>query len=332
MEKNKITINDIAARLGLSKTTVSRAISGKGRVGAETRKLVLDYVEKHSYRPNAIAKSLAFSKTFNIAVVLPPEVDTAATPFFQKALIGISEAAACRDYDVLVTTASELDVNSLKRVTDNHKADAFILTRSLFHDAPAELLKGLGVPFVVIGTTSDEEIIQIDNDVPEACCELTSLLIKTGLKSIALVVGSQEYIVNKARYDGFLKGFGDCGKTVDPTLVFTNSNNQSAIDGAVSRILEKKADCIIAGDDLICSRILTKLQSKGKNVPSDIKVASFYNSFYLENHNPPISCVNVDAKALGVIAANTVLKLLSGKEVKRKITVPYEIVLKQSTS
>ena len=69
-EKKDITIADVAEALGVSKTTVSRAISGKGRIGKETRKRVLEYIEEHDYKPNAIAKGLAQSKTYNICVVI----------------------------------------------------------------------------------------------------------------------------------------------------------------------------------------------------------------------------------------------------------------------
>mgnify|MGYP000798153623 FL=1 len=74
LEKN-ITIADVAEALGVSKTTVSRAISGKGRIGRETRERVLAYIEEHDYKPNVIAKGLAQSKTYNICVVMPGEYD-----------------------------------------------------------------------------------------------------------------------------------------------------------------------------------------------------------------------------------------------------------------
>ena len=68
---NVITISDVAEALGVSKTTVSRAISGKGRIGEATRQKVLAYIEEHDYKPNVIARGLAQSKTFNLCVVMP---------------------------------------------------------------------------------------------------------------------------------------------------------------------------------------------------------------------------------------------------------------------
>lgn len=81
---NVITISDVAEALGVSKTTVSRAISGKGRIGEATRQKVLAYIEEHDYKPNVIARGLAQSKTFNLCVVMPEDYALVDLPFFQE--------------------------------------------------------------------------------------------------------------------------------------------------------------------------------------------------------------------------------------------------------
>ena len=97
----KITIADVAETLGVSKTTVSRAISGKGRIGSETRERILKYIDEHHYTPNVIAKSLAQSKTYNIGIVMPGDYELIDLPFFQNCMMGIHEIASSMDYDVL---------------------------------------------------------------------------------------------------------------------------------------------------------------------------------------------------------------------------------------
>ena len=85
---NVITISDVAEALGVSKTTVSRAISGKGRIGEATRQKVLAYIEEHDYKPNVIARGLAQSKTFNLCVVMPEDYALVDLPFFQEVITG----------------------------------------------------------------------------------------------------------------------------------------------------------------------------------------------------------------------------------------------------
>lgn len=87
-EQNKITIDDVAGALGVSKTTVSRAISGKGRISEGTRQRVLEYIKKYHYRPNVVAKGLANSKTYNIGWVIPGGVRRNGFAFFSKVYDG----------------------------------------------------------------------------------------------------------------------------------------------------------------------------------------------------------------------------------------------------
>lgn len=326
-----ITIGDIADELGLSKTTISRAISGKGRIGEETRNRVLTYIEEHDYRPNLIAKSLAQSKTFNIGVVLPSDTNLTETPFFQSCLMGICEVAASMDYDVVVTTVTEDDISLLERIILNHKVDGVILTRSLMNDIPARYLKEVGIPFVVIGSTEDNDIIQIDSNHITACSELTSWLLMSGNSSLALIAGNQNHIVNQNRYKGYLEGFRRTNHQVNSNLVFLNTNNSTLIHQAVNKIVESKADCIVCTDDLICNRTLIALGELGISVPEQMKVASFYNSAFLENHNPPVTALNMNVKELGIKAGKQLIDLIYGEKVDSKIFVNYEIVIKEST-
>lgn len=84
--QGKMTIADVADALNISKTTVSRAISGKGRIGAETRRRVMEYIEEHNYKPSVIAKGLAQSKSYNIGWVMPSDYSVVDLPFFRSAL------------------------------------------------------------------------------------------------------------------------------------------------------------------------------------------------------------------------------------------------------
>lgn len=331
MEKKKITIDDIAKEIGCSKATVSRAISGKGRIGKETRERILNYIEEVDYKPNVIAKSLAQSKTFNIGVVLPDDHDLNEIPFFQNCLLGICEMAAGSDYDVVVTTVGMNDISRLVRIVQNHKVDGIILTRSLLHDASVQYLKKCHVPFVVVGSSEDNEVVQVDHHHVEACKELTSILIMQGMRHLAFIGGNSEHTVSRKRYEGFVEGCGKYLVPVKPELVFLNSNTRVLVDKAVNSILNQRVDCIVCMDDKICSQVLLKLNQEGVSVPKEMKVASFYNNFYLESNKPPITAVKMDEKGLGMASCRVLLDMMERKEVPHKTLMGYEISLKDST-
>lgn len=331
MDDKNLTINDIAEELGVSKTTVSRAISGKGRIGAETRKKVLDYIKEHNYRPNVIAKGLAQNKTFNLGLVLPGDYNIVELPFFQNCMIGICKLASAADYDVLISMVTAHNITQLERAVTNHKIDGVILTRTLKEDAPMKYLIENGIPFVAIGSTDDDTVIQIDNDHRSACKELTGRLLEQGVKKIALIGGDEGYIVTANRLQGFEDAFLCMEQWQGSREIFLNVGDGRQVDRIVEKLLEERTECIVTMDDFLCSCVLNSLQQKGVSVPEDIQVCSFYDSTFLANHMPSVTSIRFDVEELGRKACEVFLKVLEGEAVEKKTLLGYEIRMRKST-
>lgn len=331
MEEKKLTINDIAEELGVSKTTVSRAISGKGRIGAETRKKVLDYIEAHKYRPNVIAKGLAQNKTFNLGLVLPGDYNIVELPFFQNCMIGICKLASDADYDVMISMVTAQNITQLERAVTNHKVDGVILTRTLTEDAPMNYLKERGIPFVAIGSTADDEVIQIDNDHRNACKELTCRLLEQGVSKIALIGGDESYIVTGNRLRGFEDAFRCMKQWKGSKETFLNVGDSRQVEQIVEKLLEDKIECIVTMDDFLCSCVLNSLQQRGVSVPEDVQVGSFYDSTFLANHMPAVTSIRFDVEELGRKACELLLKILEEETVEMRTLLGYEIQMRKST-
>ncbi len=331
-EKDKnITIADVAEALGVSKTTVSRAISGKGRIGKETRERVLAYIEEHNYKPNVIAKGLAQSKTYNLCVVMPGEYDVVDLTFFQECLFGIQEIAGNMEYDLLLSICQTNDISSLERIVANRKVDGAILMRTFVEDPQIGFLQKKGLPFVTIGSSNYEGVVQVDHNHKSACKELTSIILMKNLKKIALIGGDETHVVTQSRLRGFREAYDKMGLEVDESLLYLNLDNHILIDKVVKEALERKVDCILCMDDAVCSRVLKMLREQHIKVPQEVKLASFYNSTILENSVPSITSLSFNAKELGMVACRTLLDLVEGTEVKERTLLPYEVVLKEST-
>lgn len=327
----KMTIADVAEALGVSKTTVSRAISGKGRIGSDTKERVLHYIEEHDYKPNVIAKGLAQNKTYNIGLILPGNHNFVDSSFFQKCMLGISEAAAAADYDMVVSMIRDNDLAQLERLVLNNKVDGMILSRTMVEDAPAAYLKQHRMPFVVIGTTADPDIIQIDHDHREACRELTSVLLMKGLRRVALIGGSRGIVITNTRLQGYLDAFEAQGLSADSSLICLDADNGPMLERMVGEFVKKGAECILCMDDSICCQVLNTLKKSRISVPEDLRVASFYNSPLLENNLPAITSLHFDAAALGTMTCRILLDHLEGKEIPKRTLLGYEVVLKEST-
>lgn len=327
----RMTIDDIAKELEVSKTTVSRAISGKGRISDKTRQRVLSYIEEMDYMPNSIAKSLAQSKTYNIAVVIPGDCDLVEMPFFQNSLQGICEQASKQDYDVMMVMLSGNDLSNLARIIANHKVDGVILSRSVVKDDAAIFLKEKDIPFVLMGTSKDKNILQADNNHRAACKELTTRLIEQGYEKIGLIGADADFVVNRIRLQGFKDAFTEKELALKEQQIFKNCDDIEQIEEAVKALLQQNVSCMVCMDDRICSQVLQILNKLEVFVPKDMKIASFYDSSLLKNHEPAITSLLFNDKALGALTCSILLNYIQGYDVNQKTLMGYEIVCREST-
>lgn len=330
-ETRVYTIDDIAKELGVSKTTVSRAISGKGRLSAETRAKVLAFIEECNYRPNAVAKSLAKSRTYNLGLVLPGNYAATEPAFFQECMRGICEVASKNDYDVLISMVDGQFIAQLERIINNHKVDGVIVSRNTMRSPVVALLKEKKIPFVVVGASQEPDCLYVDNDNQEACRDLTALLLMKGIRRIALLGGEETHYVTHHRLKGYQAAHVQAGVTLNKELVFLNVNSSEEATRAVDKALQRGAECIVCMDDFICNLVLIRLRELGLQIPRDIRLASFYDSNILAQSNPSITSLKFNAKELGQVVCSLLLDQLEGKEVSNHVLLGYQVVLREST-
>lgn len=327
----QITINEIAQALDISPTTVSRALSNKGRVGETTRKKVLDYIKENNYIPNVRVQEYTGRRTKNICVVLPGEKDFAELPYFQKVMLSICDYFAVRDYNIMVVKITANDITALMRVIERHKADGVILTRAIKDDLAINYLQEKGVPFVLIGSYEDRTVYQVDVDQENACKEMTSILLGMGMRKIALFCADRTHTVTGSRYKGFVRAFQENSIPVDRNLIFDEMGYPLVAEKVIEDILKQRVECIMCMDDNVCLNVLNKLRKERVNIPQDIRIASFYNSSVLDSYYPPISCLEFDMKELGMTAAKMLFDVLEGNATSEKIVLGYRVILKDST-
>lgn len=329
--KQPYTIEDVAKALGISKTTVSRAISGKGRISVETRTRVLKFIQEHNYSPNAVAQSLAQSRTYNLSIAIPGDYTSSESAFFQECMRGICQVASENEYDVLVSIIPNHNTDQLERVLRNHKIDGAIVTRSSVKSPVIALLKQWKLPFVVLGELPDRDVVCVDNNNEEACADLTRRLLKQGLRKLALIGGDEAHYVSHCRKRGFEAAHDLEGCLVHPELVFRNIDTTKKASVAVNTALRRGADCIICMDDYICSLVMQQLKNCGVRVPEDIKLASFYDSVLLGQSTPAVTSLHFDAENLGKAGCHLLLDQLEGTPGVRIARMGYQIMIREST-
>ncbi|MCD7736776.1 MAG: LacI family transcriptional regulator [Lachnospiraceae bacterium] len=332
-EKKRYTIDDVARELGISKTTVSRAISGKGRISQATRERVLACIERFDYRPNVIAKGLAQSKTYNIGLLLPVDDSEIDFPFFKECMSGICEKASQHNYDVIISMVDGKDFAQLERLISNRKVDGVIVTRALVNSAVRTYLKEKKAPFVVIGTPEAEEkgLLWIDNQNREGSRELTGILLMKGLRRLAVLGGSRTHLVTKSRIQGYEDAHRDYHLKADEGLMFMDMDSYVKMAQATDQILESGADGVVCMDHYITNMLLGCLRERDVEIPQRLRVASLYDSALLECHNPAITSLHFNTKNLGRNACCLLLEQL-GECVNGEIMpLNYQVILREST-
>lgn len=325
-----VRIVDAARDLGLSVSTVSRALSGKGRVSEGTRRRVVEWTRQNSWLPGSVSRTLQHGKSGNIAILLPAQPLDEVTPFFHYYVLGVCETAAAYDYDVIVTSVSENDPASLQALLDKNKIDGAVFTNRE-GDAFFQLLEDYGIPCVLIGRRMGREVVSVDHDAAAACCELTGILLDNGLSRLAYMGGNSTHVANQYREQGFINGFKIKGRQHDPSLMFTGMDSPLRIEQTVQKLLNRGVQGVITSDDVICSQVMALLHWLGVRVPDEMQVASFHHSFLTDIQSPQVSCVKIDPKMLSGMATKLLISLIHGKHVPPLNLVEYEICIRGST-
>ena len=321
-----MTLEEIAKEIGVSKSTVSRALSGKGRIGEKTRNRILE-VAKRGEEREEMARTRTV--THNIGVVLPSDVYYGSGVYFQNCLLGVCESASMLGYNVLITTSNAHDISELQSLVESNRVDGMLLTRALEDDRALQYLSQANFPTALTGTCRYDNIIQVDTDNEGAAEKMTTLLIGKGFRRFAFLVKDMSYNVDRKRHEGFCRALIKNGISEKDQLFYNGSIRMEFLDAIIENIISKKVECIICGDDEICTMVMSRLQAEGYRIPKDVAIASLYNSTNLDCYSPAVTAVSVAVSQMGGTA---VRQLLRGENYEKKTMLDYDILFRKSTN
>lgn len=316
----------------MSVSTVSRALSGNGRVSEETRQEVLDYLVDKQLVPNTREKHYTDTTTNIIAVTVPEEGNFVFMPYFQHVFFSIYDFFSIRGIQVIPIKISAKNISYLKKAVEDHVMDGVILSRRVENMEEINYLKEQGVPFVLIGEIDDSEIVQVGSENEQATYDLISALIHKGCYKMAIMCAEKKQPINQKRLKGLINAHADNYMVLNQEFVFYDTDSEDIAELAIEKILAANMDVIICMDDNICLTVLRILQKRRISIPQRIKVASLHNSPILEAWNLAITCVNYDVDELGKEAARMLHTLLVEKKKLPKAIMGYEVQMKESTN
>jgi len=313
------TIKDIAKALGVSTSTVSRALKGSYEIGAETKKLVQEYAEKVNYRPNPIALSLKDQKSHSIGVV----VCEVANDYFSQAINGIESIAYNLGYHVIITQTHESfdrETVNVQHLLSRHVDGLLVsLSAQTTDTSQYKYLHEKGFPIVFFDRiAADINTHRVVADNFKGAFDATELLIKSGFKKIAHLTNSNNLSITVERLNGFKAALDKHGIEFKPGYLKNCEHGgmiYDEIEFAVKALLamDDRPEAIFIGSDRLTINCMSILKKLGVKVPDDLALAGFTNSDVVDLFDPPLTVVRQPAFQIGQKATELLIKTIESK-------------------
>lgn len=337
MKFEAVTIKDIAKALGLSTSTVSRALRDSYEISPETKKLVLECAEKLNYRPNPVALSLKERKTRSIGVV----VCEIANSFFSQIINGIESVAYDRGYNVIISQSHESYEREIVdlQFLSSRGVDGILISVST-ETSDYEHISNLhnkGLPIVLfdrIAPGINTHTIIVDNF--KGAYEATEHLIQNGYKKIAAICPSEFLSITTERLAGYKEALSSHGLKLKNDYIkhcFYGGMIFSEVEEAINQLmtLPDPPDAIIALSDKLTLGSVKTFKRRGLKIPDDVALVGFSNSDFAEIADPPLTIVKQPAFEMGKAATELMLQLIESRrpvtDFEKRILSPEFVVM-----
>jgi len=337
MNKGKTTIHDIAEKLNITASTVSRALKDHPRISDETKKAVLKVAQKLNYQPNHIAAALRNGKS-NIIGIIVPTVDRS---FFSSVIRGIEEIANTSQYNVMICQSYDIYKKEVATVEAllNARVDGIIASHAKETKDFSHFLKAKerGIPVILFDRyNNDLEVSQVVIDDYLGAYKATEHLIQQGCKRIAHFTSTLNISIFNERFRGYKEALINNGLKYDESLVIPS--NLQAEDGRASMLqllkLKETPDGIFSASALSVAGAMQVLKEKNIRVPDEVALVGFSNETFTMFTEPPITTVDQHSMRMGNAAAEIFLEEISSdrqKFIPQKIVLKPELIVRQSS-
>nr|BFE28882.1 LacI family DNA-binding transcriptional regulator [Actinomadura rugatobispora] len=324
------TLEEVAARAGVGRGTVSRVVNGSPRVSAEAREAVLAAIDELGYVPNRAARTLVTRRTDTVAlVVAESEQRIFDEPFFAGIIRGISPELNDTGLQLLLALARSPDEYArLENYLTGQHVDGVLLT-SLHGDdpLPAKLEAG-GVPTVLGGRPPGlTPVSYVDVDNRDGARQAVEHLLRRGRRRIATIAGPQDMGVGVDRLAGYREALAGAGL---PELVVYGDFSEASGVAAAAELLEldPELDAVFAADDPMALGAMRVLKKRGRRIPEDVSVIGFEDSASAPIADPPLTTVHQSVEEMGRRMARLLISRIQGEAVADPVVIlqPHLVV------
>ncbi len=341
--KRKITLSDIAKKLNITPSTVSRALDDSPRISESTKKAVRKVVKELNYQPNNIASALRKGKSNTIGVIVP----TSDRQFFASIISGIDEVIHSEGYNIIICQSDEKTSKEKENIQELLRVQVAGIIASVAKETTEYThfleISERGVPLVLydrIGESLKTDAV-VNNDYKGAYKAVTHL-VEQGCKNIAHFAGQQHIGIYKDRLNGYIDALKEHDLSVDEALIIKSdliNDTSLIIDSGIKMAqklikMENRPDGIFSSSDFAAIGALNELKKHNISIPEEIALVGYSNDFSASIVNPSLTSVDQHTKRMGNIAAELFLNQINAEESDYKYNIKNiepDLVIRESS-
>ncbi len=335
MEQNRVSMKELAERLGVSIATISRALKGSHEISPEMRSKVQELAKQLNYRPNPFAQSLKRKAPRVIGVVVPNLV----THYYAAVLSGIEDYATSIGYSVIAANSQEDNIRE-KNAIDNFKriyvaGIIACLAQNTTDYSHFREINDMGIPLVFFARTCLQELFpSVVSNGDEAAKEAVLHLIDTGSKRIAFIGGPKHLDMTIRRKHGYLEALKERGIPIDRSIIINGNIDYDYAHEVTINLLkqENPPDAILAFNDIITYAAFDAIKTLGFKIPKEVALIGFTETESSSFVTPKISAIMDQAHLMGEKACELLIKRIEGDNKIRKEIIPMILKIRESSA
>lgn len=337
--KKRTTIYDIAEKLNITASSVSRALNNRSHVNAATKELILKTAAELNYKRNILASNLRMGKTKTIGVVVPRINQN----FFSNVIVGLEDACYQKGYHLIICQSNESHEKEIDSINTliNHHVDCIVISVTVEGGNYDHLQNVIdhGIQLIQFDRVIDElETLKVINDNEQASMEAITHLIERGYKRIALLEGPQSLNIFVQRKTGYLKALKKFNIPVEEELIVENAWTKELGAEATRKLLSlpNPPDAIFAStSDFSALGVLDVATTMHIKVPSNLGICGYANEPFTELTSPSITTIDQFSIYMGKTIADLYFQEKENKEVSitpKTISIKPKLIIRESTS
>jgi DNA-binding LacI/PurR family transcriptional regulator len=331
------TSSDVAARAGVSRTTVSFVLNDRANTGIaeETRERVLQAAADLGYHAHGAARALAGGQSMTIGLVLLQTQDQVASDaLLAETLLGIGDEARADGYRVLVEAVSP-DGQRYSDIVRSRRVDGLIVSGPRADDAELRGIVRDGFPVILQGSLPGLPVPSVDVDNRTGAASAVAHLVGLGHRRIGLVTNAPlDYTAADDRLAGYRDALRAGGITPADGLIAEGAFDAASGYAAMRHLLRRAPDltAVFVASDIVAFGALRALREAGRRVPEDVSVVGFDDVPLARHFDPPLTTVRLPARGLGAAAGRALIDRLAGRPVTNRTLLATELVVRESTA